>query len=297
MQKGIADKSLKNSLPLVSVVIPTYNHQQYVREALVSVIEQDYPDIEIIAVDDGSTDKTPDIAEEVLSASGKTYKLIRQKNQGVHGALNTGIGIARGEFISILNSDDFYHKSRVSRFVAAALENKSHFLFSKVLHVGRDGEALPVTSPLVSQYRLALSEAALFPVMSFELIRYNYAVTSGNFFFSRGLNRKIGGFKNYTLCHDWDFILKALIYEEPLFVDDFLMSYRIHGENVILVQNRGLLREMETEKVLFTYLEMAECPDNGLAPCWKNWGRYWHFFVRKYMPFAFYFRSLNPFLL
>jgi glycosyltransferase involved in cell wall biosynthesis len=287
----------KTKLPLVSVIIPAYNHHDYVREALLSALNQDYPHLEIIVVDDGSTDATPDIVENELSLTKKPHRFIKQANQGVHGALHTGIGAAGGEFISILNSDDVYHAGRVSKFVAIARETGAEFLFSKLRYVGKDGESLPQSSPFVRAYRDSLDASDIFPTKSFELLRYNYTVSSSNFFFSKKLHDTIGGFRNYKLCHDWDFVLKALIYSEPFFVNEFLMSYRIHGKNVILIESKNRTNEIETESVLFSYFQMAENPQNGLAPCWVNWGRYWSYFVRKYLHFAFYFETSTPFLL
>lgn len=284
-------------LPFVSVVIPTYNHQSYVRQALLSVLEQDYADFELIVIDDGSTDKTPDIVEAVLSGHKKPCNFVRQENQGAHAALNKGVALAKGEFISILNSDDFYLQGRLSRLAVAARGNRSNFLFSKVLHVVENGKPAALSHPLVAVYREALGAKEWFPTNSFELLRYNYAVTTGNFFFSRRLYEKVGGFANYGLCHDWDFILKTLICEEPLFIDDFLISYRIHGKNTIIVDNRDNKKgEIETERILLNYFQMAENPLNGLAPCRRNWGNYWSYFVRKHMGFASYFDVLKPFI-
>lgn len=285
-------------MPFVSVVIPAYNHQSYVRQAILSVLEQDYADFEVIVIDDGSTDKTPAIAEEVLSGGKKPYNFVRQENMGAHAALNVGVGLANGEFISILNSDDFYLQGRLSRFVTAALENRYNFLFSKVLHVGENGKTASLFLPMVSSYRNSLKTMEWFPTKSFELLRYNYTVSTGNFFFSRKLYDKIGGFDNYGLCHDWDFILKALLYEEPFFIDEFLMSYRIHGKNTIIADNKDNIKgEIETEKILLNYFQRAGNTQNYLAPCRSNWGSYWSYFVKRYMAFAYSFESLIPYLL
>lgn len=287
-----------SKLPFVSVIIPSYNHQAYIRQALVSVLEQDYPEFEVIVIDDGSVDKTPDIAEEILSKKKKPCNFIRQENQGAHAALTTGIGLANGEFISILNSDDFYLRGRLSKSVAAALENNSNFVFSKVLHVVENGKQAPLSLPMVSSYRSSLEVKEWFPTKSFELLRYNYAVTTGNFFFSRKLYDRVGAFKNYGLCHDWDFLLRTLICEEPFFIDEFLMGYRIHGKNTITTGNKDNKKgEFETGKILLNYFKMAETPLNRLAPCRSNWGSYWPYFVKKHMPFAFFFEGLRPFLL
>ncbi len=90
--------------PLVSIVIPNYNHAQYVADAIRSVLGQTYPNCEIIVVDDGSRDDS----REVIGAFGAKVRAIFQQNQGLSAARNTGIAAAKGEFIGVLDADDMY---------------------------------------------------------------------------------------------------------------------------------------------------------------------------------------------
>ncbi len=89
---------------LISVVIPTYNHAHFLVDAIESALAQNYPLVEIIVVDDGSTDNTP----EIMAAYTDRVHYIRQANRGLSGARNTGILAARGEFIALLDADDFW---------------------------------------------------------------------------------------------------------------------------------------------------------------------------------------------
>jgi glycosyltransferase involved in cell wall biosynthesis len=97
--------------PLVSVIIPTYNRGWIIREAIDSVLEQDFIDFELIVVDDGSTDDTADI----LKTFGRDINVIRQSNQGVSAARNRGIAASSGQLIAFLDSDDLWlsHKLAV----------------------------------------------------------------------------------------------------------------------------------------------------------------------------------------
>jgi glycosyltransferase involved in cell wall biosynthesis len=90
--------------PLVSVIIPTYNRAWIVRDAIDSVLGQTYADFELIVVDDGSTDRTP----QILDAYGDRLRVIRQANQGVSAARNRGIGDSSGPLIALLDSDDIW---------------------------------------------------------------------------------------------------------------------------------------------------------------------------------------------
>ncbi len=116
--------------PLVSVVLPLYNHQRFVREALDSVFQQTYPRIELIVVDDGSQDESLAIVHRRLPHSPYPYHILQQPNQGAYGAINNGIKASGGKYLAILNSDDLYHPDRIMRMVRA-LEGKP---YSK--HVG-----------------------------------------------------------------------------------------------------------------------------------------------------------------
>jgi glycosyltransferase involved in cell wall biosynthesis len=96
--------------PQVSVIIPTYNRAWVIKEAIDSVLAQDYTEFELIVVDDGSTDQTSD----VLDTFGNVIKVFSQKNKGVSAARNRGIAEASGNFIAFLDSDDLWHPQKLS---------------------------------------------------------------------------------------------------------------------------------------------------------------------------------------
>lgn len=100
-------------LPLVSVVIPTHNRCGFLREAVESVLAQSYAPMEVIVVDDGSTDGTAVMLGEYAAA----LTVIRQPNQGVSAARNAGIRAARGPLIALLDSDDYWLENKVARQV------------------------------------------------------------------------------------------------------------------------------------------------------------------------------------
>ena len=95
-------------MPQVSVVIPTYNQARFVAATVESALAQTYPNVEIIVVDDGSTDDT----QAVLSAYRGTVHCIYQQNKGLAGARNTGFLASRGDYLLFLDSDDLMHPVR-----------------------------------------------------------------------------------------------------------------------------------------------------------------------------------------
>jgi len=96
--------------PQVSVIIPTYNRGRVIKEAIDSVLAQDYTEFELIVVDDGSTDHTSD----VLDSYRNVIKVLSQKNRGVSAARNRGIAEASGKFIAFLDSDDLWLPHKLS---------------------------------------------------------------------------------------------------------------------------------------------------------------------------------------
>ncbi len=268
---------MHSSLPLLSTIIPAYNHQDFIAEALHSLLAQEYPHLEIILIDDGSEDATPDLAERILARGGRPYRLFRQENQGAHAAINRGIELASGEYLAILNSDDRFQPARLSTLINALQSSGSRFAFSKVQHIDQDGQP----HAYQSQYLAQLEEAAHFPSISFALLRHNLAATTSNFLFHRSLLDQVGFFSPYITCHDWDFLLRVMLVEEPLFVDQILLDYRIHPQGTLQV-NLDLVDD-EVDQVLCKYLDHLEDAVNDNAPGPRQWGAFWDVFASAYL--------------
>jgi len=96
--------------PKVSVVMPAYNRAKEIGAAIDSVLAQTFEDIELIVVDDGSTDATP----EIVRAYGDRVRFFQQKNAGVGAARNAGVRLARGEYLASLDSDDVQFPFRLA---------------------------------------------------------------------------------------------------------------------------------------------------------------------------------------
>ena len=104
--------------PRVSVLMPAYNHERFVEQAVRSVWEQTARDIELIVIDDGSTDSTAEILQALAAGSPIPMKVSVQANAGISTTLNRAAGQARGEWVSILASDDYY----VTHFIERNLQ-------------------------------------------------------------------------------------------------------------------------------------------------------------------------------
>ena len=114
---------------LVSIIVPVYNAEHTVGETINSVISQTYLNWELIIINDGSIDNSANI---ISSFSDSRIKYIAQYNGGVAHARNAGIGIARGEYIAFLDSDDLWESSKLEKCVNYLNIGECHFVYSKV---------------------------------------------------------------------------------------------------------------------------------------------------------------------
>jgi len=99
----------------VSVIIPTYNCAAYLQKAVCSVMDQTFTDLEIIVIDDGSTDKTHHILAQLESQDGRVTVIRRETPGGAASARNAGLRLARGEFVSFLDADDLYNRDKIQK--------------------------------------------------------------------------------------------------------------------------------------------------------------------------------------
>jgi len=137
---------------LVSIVIPCFNHGRFLRESIRSALDQSHPSIEVIVVDDGSTDSTPLVASDL----GDQIVYVRQANAGLSAARNTGIAQARGAFLLFLDADDFLDREVVaSHLVAAQASPSATLLVGSWRHVDTEGRVVQgVTNPEVKENAL-----------------------------------------------------------------------------------------------------------------------------------------------
>lgn len=161
------EREKSDGRPPVSVIIPTWNRAREVREAIDSVLAQTYRPIEVIVVDDGSTDETP----AVLGSYGDAIRTIRQENRGVSAARNAGIAAASGELIAFLDSDDTWLPAKIERQVAL-LEGAGAVAvccLTNSLEIGPSGRSLSFEN---QGFKPSASEGLLLNVTEILLTRF-----------------------------------------------------------------------------------------------------------------------------
>src|SRR5690606_27530759 len=116
---------MRTPSPLVSVIIPCFNHEKYIKECLLSVINQSYKNVQLIVIDDGSTDRSVEIIKELKQQNDFIFE--EQLNSGISKTLNKAITkYAEGEYIAILASDDYWHSDKLSKQVSFIEQNPEY---------------------------------------------------------------------------------------------------------------------------------------------------------------------------
>lgn len=206
--------------PLVSVIVPCYNHEKYIIQCIKSIINQTYKNIELIVIDDGSTDGSRDI----LSNLKLKYKfnLIFQKNKGLSNTLTDVIkNIAQGKYITICSSDDYFVESRVEKQVLYLEEHVQYpCCFTKTFHINKK-EAI-IDENYLRDEEIKYKSGNLFKDIF--LVNLTLPVT---FMYRKELLDEIGYFGSKFYCEDYYIALKIADKFEIGYINEHLYNYRV----------------------------------------------------------------------
>jgi glycosyltransferase involved in cell wall biosynthesis len=221
------DEKMTESQPLVSVIIPSYNYLKYISKCIESVQSQDYPNIEIIIVDDGSTDGSL----EFLQMLNSKIKIVHQSNQGVSIARNRGLLEAMGEYIAFLDADDYWESSKISKQLAVLKQMGADLIYSGISLVSSDG--FEITGTLKPHFSGECARA-------FRRYPGRAVITLGtsNALFRKCLLSKSGLFDpSLSISADWDFFRRYCDFGKVAILKDDLTYYRQHPENMSTYSN------------------------------------------------------------
>lgn len=146
--------SIISNIPLVSVIMPCYNAEQNIQASIQSVLEQEYQNLELIIIDDKSTDTTTEILKNITDP--RVNIILSEKNNGAGYSRNKGIEKAKGRFIAFLDSDDIWLKDKLKEQVSFMLDNNYYFTFSYYQHLSNDGLGKVITAPNFTTYHKSL---------------------------------------------------------------------------------------------------------------------------------------------
>lgn len=209
----------------VSIIIPVYNGENYIREAIDSALSQTYKNIEIIVVNDGSKDNT----DEICKSYGKKIKYIKKENGGVATALNTGIKAAKGQYIAWLSHDDLYKENRIEKGMEALkeLKDKDTIIFSNFELIDFNGKVFSRTDFLSDISREKLCQG-FYPVVC-------AAVNGCTTLINKNCFKKVGLFdESLRTSQDYDMWLKLLKIYPSYCLNESLVQYRVHpGQDTV----------------------------------------------------------------
>lgn len=203
--------------PTVSAVIPCYNHARYVGEAIASALAQTWADLEIIVVNDGSTDNTADVVGQYVDPR---VRYVYQSNRGLSAARNLGIQMARGRYVGFLDADDLWEPQFVERCVRVleAAGRTVAGVYTRNLFVDERGALLPQVGGLVvhkSDFRERSLEGGFFPPAAV-LVRRDAALEAGLFD------------TELTSEEDWDLWFRIGDHYDIESIEDPLVRYRVY---------------------------------------------------------------------
>lgn len=239
-------------LSLVSVIIPSYNYAKYIGACILSVFEQTYASVELIIVDDCSTDESVSIITELINSQkmqdrfSNTILVCNEKNRGAHYTINRGIELANGKYIAVLNADDLYECNRFEKMVALLMDTSSALAFSSVKVIDQD--ATPLCSEEALYFEGLPTKASSEDNLFFLLLQSNITVSTGNLLFEKALYLRLNGFRKFKYIHDWDFVLRALLVNEPVMCTDTHYYYRLHDANTF--RSLQSIADIEVKMVL-----------------------------------------------
>lgn len=224
--------------PLVSIVVPSYNHRRYIGAAVQSVLDQSYPRVELIVIDDGSTDGSL----EVLEALGGGFHLESQTNAGQAATLNRGWAMASGELLSYLSADDLL---------------MPHAVATAVKHLERSAETVMVYGDfnLIDERSRVLRRVRAPEFNYFDMVVRTSCPPGPGVFFRRGAHEAAGGWDpEFRQWPDYDYWLRLGLQGPFERIPQVLAAFRVHGDSQTL-SRAPFHRAEEPVRIVRRYFE------------------------------------------
>lgn len=236
---------MKNSLPLVSVIMPVYNSGKFLREAINSILNQTYKNIELIIIDDGSSDNSINIVKSYNSEKIKFY--INEKNMGVSLTRNKALDLSKGKYIALMDSDDISPLDRIEKQVDFLEKNPDFGLigghyesFTEYPFYTKRKFRKHCLNHIENQVNLNFIGSIAAPTAMFR----NDVIKDNNIYFDTDL--KVG--------EDFDFWRRIGKFTNVTNIDHFLIRYRKHPSNT--TKNKDLVDTHMTKSILKSLKEL-----------------------------------------
>jgi glycosyltransferase involved in cell wall biosynthesis len=219
----------------IACVVPSYNHADFIDEAIRSVLRQTLAPERMVVVDDGSRDNSVEI---IRAIKDPRIHLIVQQNQGAHAALTRGLELSKDcDFVSVLNSDDRYHPDRFARCVAHFHRHPgTQLLCTRIRMIDEEGKPVGPRDGRQRRIDRIWSHLPKATDLAAALGYGNFTKTTSNFFFRTGA---ITEFRGYRYSHDYFAALTQAFRGTLGLIHQDLLDYRVHSTNTIKADGKG----------------------------------------------------------
>ena len=244
----------KSHSPLISVIIPAYNHEKFIGAAIDSVLGQTVDDFELIIINDGSTDRTGEIVESYNDSRISYYY---QENQDAFNTINRGLSLVKGRFVAILNSDDVYTTDRFEKILEFQKLHNSDCIITDVIPISDGGDEF--TDPEFGWNQWHQKNRGYYREVGdiyAAFLKGNFMVTTSNLFMTSKAASEVGKFCSLRYLHDYDYIFRMML-QYPNSVhymeNDKLVYYRIHDGNTL--GEAAILGREQDQALISKYLQ------------------------------------------
>ena len=239
-----------NSKGLVSIVLPIYNGEKYMRQSIESVINQTYKNWELIIIDECSSDNTPIIAKEYVEKDKRIRYYRNETNLKLPRGLNRGFSLSNGEYLTWTSDDNMFKPKAIEILIDRLLENKSDFVFSSFSKINDNEE-------IIERITWEENDVSLIPVMN---------IVGPCFLYTRTVYEEIGDYNpNLFLAEDYDYWRRIYYKYGATFVKDNLYLYRMHeGALTSTMRKKDFYRSLctillENKKLFSNYTLEMKC--------------------------------------
>ena len=286
-------------MPLVSVVMPSYNHHRFIADSIESVLQQDFEDFELIIVDDASTDASTDTIARYEAADPRIRFIAHEANSGISRTLNDGIDAAKGKFIATASSDDVWTTDKLTKQLDAVAHNDDLVVWSEGELIGDKGQVLGRNFTEMHKATLRKKSGDIFQ----ELLMGNY-IFGPTLFFKRSNLGAIRFDEELAFMNDHKFVLELARNYNFCYIAEPLAKYRIHGSNTIVgssreVKERRRLGRMERASIYEEMLRQYNrtIPNKTKAEVYANLSCFHMQFGESKKTAGFYLQAIrcNPY--
>lgn len=237
----IENKSAFEELPLVTIITPSYNQGEFIKETIESVLNQDYPNIEYLVMDGGSTDQTV----EILKSYGNRIAWVSEKDDGQADAVNKGIKAAKGSIIGWLNSDDTYLEGAVSTMVDYFKNHPTtDMVYGEGYYIDKDSNVI---------------ERYLTEKFSVNRLAEQCIICQPTAFFTKQFVKKVGMLDKYLhLCMDYELWMRMAKNGKIAYIPKYIATSRMYQENKTLSRRNEVYSEISaTVKKYYGYVPIS----------------------------------------